>query len=409
MRTELHHEAVLDRSRLTLVGVDHDEARAWLARDGLPLDPGGEAGTTVSRETRRLELFDDLLLRRWVAQELEAAARCVVRERLVALSEPDCRAAVRRMRHVRDDLVATRHDRGEIAVTQARDLDRSGCVREKLTSPVAVADRPGTDARSVHRHLQERVERDDLVDLPPADVHVVGERVRELEGDRADVAPYASEVVEQVSSLEWEVGKKPGEGHHVHASILCRVGGGWTAEPLRLRAPAFRVEPPLTGTRARGRRNAWPGNGERLSKLVDQALDRKLPISRLAPLVLGDGAQRRPDPCEDALSLNLSQRGRRFDVEQCLHSRRRLLRVLPARPARPRDPELDLRNGQGDGACDPNRLTLHGLHSARHRRRAPRLGRADSRGDRSRRHAPRLRPFAPVRFQQLDEASSPPG
>ena len=124
MGAELHHEAVLDRSRLTLVGVHHDVARAWLARDRFPLDPGREAGASVAREPRRLELFDDVLRWRRAAQELEAAARCVVGERLVTLPEPDRRPVVRRMRHRRDDLVAPRHDRGEVAVTETCDLDR---------------------------------------------------------------------------------------------------------------------------------------------------------------------------------------------------------------------------------------------------------------------------------------------
>ena len=223
MGAELHHVAVLDRSRLTFVGVDDHEARAWLARDRLPLDPGREAGAPVAREPRRLELFDDVLGRRRVTHELEAAARCVVRERLVPLPEPDRRPVVRRMRHGRDDLVAARHDRGEVAVAEACDLDRAWRAREQLACAVAVADRPGADAGRLDRDLQERVEGDDLVHFPAADVHVVGERIRELGGDRADLAADASEVVEQARSLERQLRKEPGQRDHVHAAILRRV------------------------------------------------------------------------------------------------------------------------------------------------------------------------------------------
>ena len=130
--------------------------------------------------------------------------------------------------------------------------------------------------------------------------------------------------------------------------------------------------------------------------------------------------------------LHVRQRRRCLDVEDRLDARRGLLSVLAARPARARDPELDLRNGQGDGACDPNsplrrrrsrhlrswvasveptahRLTLHGLHSAGHRRRAPRLGRADPGRRRSGRRAARGGPRAPLRLEQLDPPSSPAG
>ena len=92
MRPELHHVAVLDRPRLALVGVHDDVARARLARDRLPLHAGREAGAAVSGEPRRLQLLDDPLERRQLAQEREAAARLVVRERRVAGAEPDRRA-----------------------------------------------------------------------------------------------------------------------------------------------------------------------------------------------------------------------------------------------------------------------------------------------------------------------------
>ena len=184
MGAQLQHVAVLDRPGLALVRVHDDVARAGLARDRLPLDPGREAGAPVAREARRLQLLDDALGRRELAVELETAARDVVVERVVALREPHDRAVVRRVRDLGDDLVAARQHGREVAVAEAGDLDRARVLREQLARAEAVADRAGADADGVDRHLEERVERDDLVHLAAADVHVVGERVGELRRDR---------------------------------------------------------------------------------------------------------------------------------------------------------------------------------------------------------------------------------
>ena len=67
MRPELHHVAILDRPGLALVRVDDDLTRARLAGDGLPLDPGREAGAAVPGESRGLELLDDALGRERVS------------------------------------------------------------------------------------------------------------------------------------------------------------------------------------------------------------------------------------------------------------------------------------------------------------------------------------------------------
>jgi len=74
VRAELHHVTVLDRPRLALVGIDDDVARRRLARDRLPLDPGREPGASVAGQTGRLQLLDDPVVRRELAEELETAA-----------------------------------------------------------------------------------------------------------------------------------------------------------------------------------------------------------------------------------------------------------------------------------------------------------------------------------------------
>ena len=260
VRPELHDVAVLDRSRLALVGVHDDVRRARLARDRLPLHAGREAGAAVSREPRGLQLLDDPLERGRLAQEREAAARLVVGERRVTRAEPDRRAVVRRVGHGRDDLVAARHRGREVAMAEARDLDRAGRALEELARAEAVADGPGADAYGVGGNLQERVERDDLVHLAAADVHVVGERVRELHRDRADLAPDAAEVVEEPCPLARKLGEQRREAQHVHAASLFRP---WRPpERLRPGAATLLLEAALAGARARLRRDPAPGNGQ---------------------------------------------------------------------------------------------------------------------------------------------------
>ena len=83
VRAELHHEPVLDRPGLALVGVHDDVARPGLSRDGLPLDPGREPGSAEARDPRSLELGDDPVARRELPEQVEPAACGVVVERLV--------------------------------------------------------------------------------------------------------------------------------------------------------------------------------------------------------------------------------------------------------------------------------------------------------------------------------------
>jgi hypothetical protein len=68
-------------------------------------------------------------------------------------------------------------------------------------------------------------------------------------------------------------------------------------------------------------------------RLLDESLDRELTVPRLAPLVLGDRAQDRPDSSDDASLLHIGKRRGRLDLEDRLDPRRRLLRVLASRPA----------------------------------------------------------------------------
>ena len=61
--------------------------------------------------------------------------------------------------------------------------------------------------------------------LAAADVHVVGERVRELGRDRADLAADAAEVVEEPRAVCRQLGEERGQGEDVRAPIIPRATG----------------------------------------------------------------------------------------------------------------------------------------------------------------------------------------
>ena len=86
-------------------------------------------------------------------------------------------------------------------MAEASDLDRLREAFEQGSRAEAVANRAGADPPDVRGHLQERVERDDLMHLAAANVHVVGERIGELRSDRTHLPPDPPEVVEQACSL----------------------------------------------------------------------------------------------------------------------------------------------------------------------------------------------------------------
>ena len=171
LRPELHHVSILDRPRLALVGVDDHDAWACLTPHGVPLDVGGEACAAHTGQAGRLEPREHLVL-----GELGGP------DDLVGLEQEP----VRRVGDAADHVVAVEDDGRKVAVAEARHLERA--LGEQLSRPRAVADRTGADAHRVHRHLQERVEGDDLVHVAAAQVHPVGERVGQLRRDRPDLA-----------------------------------------------------------------------------------------------------------------------------------------------------------------------------------------------------------------------------
>ena len=201
LRAELHHVAVLDRPRLALVGVDDDDARAGLAPDRVPLAEGREARAAHAGQAGGLEPRDDLVLR-----ELGRLAQLVRLEQ-----EP-----VRPVRDAADDLVAVHPHGREVAVADAGDRELA-VVR---AGAHAVAHRAGADAHDVHRLPQERVEGDDLVHLAAADVHVVGERVRELGRERPDLPADPAEVVEQLRPVGGQLREERGQGENVRVLII---------------------------------------------------------------------------------------------------------------------------------------------------------------------------------------------
>ena len=226
VRPQLHHVAVLDRPGLALVRVHDHVARRRLPRDRLPLHPGREARAAVADEARRLQLGDDPVVRRECGEQLHPAARLVVRQRRIRRGEIQGGAVVRAVHDGRLDRVAAGQHGCEIAVPQALDAEHGDAARllllarEQVRGAQAVAHGADADADSIHRDAEERVEGGDLGNLAAPDVHVVGERVRELRRDRPDLAADAAEVVEQPRALDRQLCEQRGVGEDVDAAIL---------------------------------------------------------------------------------------------------------------------------------------------------------------------------------------------
>src|SRR5206468_12367871 len=99
----------------------------------------------------------------------------------------------------------------------------------------------------------------------------------------------------------------------------------------------FRLEPPLLRRGGRLRRAPGAAGPGRLPELFDDPLGRELAVPELGALVLGDRADDRAEAVEDAPDLRRRQALPGLDVEQGLHARRALLRVLASRAARARE------------------------------------------------------------------------
>ncbi len=255
-------------------------------------------------------------------------------------------------------------------MAEARDLDRARRPLEQLPRTEAVAHRPGADANRVGRYLEEGVERDDLVHLAAADVHVVGDGVRELHRDRPHLAAHAPEVVEEACPLAWELGKQRCEPEHVHpgesirrpeASGVPSSGrGGASPSSRRSRADLADGSSPRVGAEPRVRRAASRPAARPRARGCAPGCARPARL-RAAP---------GPTRAADAALLRVRERARRLDVEQRLDPRRGLLRVLPARSARARHTQLDLRDGQrtervtGSAAGRQSRTSLCRLRRA---------------------------------------------
>jgi hypothetical protein len=85
------------------------------------------------------------------------------------------------------------------------------------------------------------------------------------------------------------------------ARLLLRTA----AKLLCLRAALFFLQTALFGCGCRLGRDPLPLDPERPPELLDEALESELPVSRLAPLVLGDGPQERAGTADDAALLRL--------------------------------------------------------------------------------------------------------
>src|SRR5919106_1832495 len=205
---------------------------------------------SVAGEAARLQLLDDPLRGGEVAEHVEAAARLVVGEGRIRLVEPGRGALVRAVDDLRLDPVAPQEHRSEVAVPEALDAEDGHAVRrlllarEQVPRAQAVAHGADADADCLRRHLEERVERDDLVHLAAPDVHVVGDRVGELGRERPDLAPHPAEVVQQPRPLPREDRQKLGELEDVYGSMIVNALPPYSAARTEVvRLPGGETEP----------------------------------------------------------------------------------------------------------------------------------------------------------------------
>jgi len=132
-------------------------------------------------------------------------------------------------------------------------------------------------------------------------------------------------------------------------SVVFRsFAGGRPAQPLLLRPAALVGQASLAGGGAGARRTPLATRAERGRERGGEPLEGELAVSRLAPLVLGDRADHRAETLEQAPALRIGQRGGCRHVEDGLHARLRLLRVLAAGAARARGAKLDLREREDE-------------------------------------------------------------
>jgi hypothetical protein len=123
----------------------------------------------------------------------------------------------------------------------------------------------------------------------------------------------------------------------------------WISQTLRFSPPALFGESPAAGL---GRGPGWPPLPPDLEPRGDrfrEALEGDLAVSPLAPLFLSHRADHGARPLCEAPLLGVRENGRRFDVENRFDAGLGLLRVLASRPARAREPELDLAEGKLEG------------------------------------------------------------
>ena len=192
------------------------------------------------------------------------------------------------------------------------------------------------------------------MDVAAAQVHPVGERVRELRRDRPDLAPQPSEVVQQPRSLRRQLLQQPRESQHVHCSESTPPQSSSERRSLfvcerRFFASSRRSRDAAEGFVATRRRSTFSACAE----LLDEPLDGQLAVAPLAPLVLGDAAQHRAGLRRHAPLLRVRQRRRRLDVEHGLDARLGRVRVLAARAARAREAQLDLRRAAARPTASP--------------------------------------------------------
>jgi hypothetical protein len=123
----------------------------------------------------------------------------------------------------------------------------------------------------------------------------------------------------------------------------------WISQTLRFSPPALLGEPAAAGLGRGPGRPPLPPDLEPRGDRFPEALEGDLAVSPLAPLFLSHRADHGARPLCEAPLLGVREHSRRFDVENRLDAGLGLLRMLASRPARAREPELDLAQGKLEG------------------------------------------------------------
>ena len=250
-RIALHEDAVLERSRLGLVGVADEVVRVHgLARDGLPLGAGGEGGAAAAEEPRLGHLAEDAF-----RAELERAAeRRIAAVGAVGVERLRIDAGRDAAKQAQAGLAALRERRAGLRQRQLAGLgagdraERRGRALAQAEARRRVRARRNLGARELAREIRADVqhvrrpflERDQRVEA--RDAVCLGRRHVEPPGRVAEraLADPADPSLRSAKRGEEEMPSRPVRARH--ASVVCACAAYDRVDRLALGVARFGAE-----------------------------------------------------------------------------------------------------------------------------------------------------------------------